>query len=134
MKKQQHEKTNGQEPLNAENDQQAAPASDFKQTNNNDGWTEHKDGEVVKLEPGQSIEGELISKKTSSKYNGCGIYKIMVDDDPLPKVILGSKQLDMKMESIDINTQVKIFFEGTQATDKGQSMKVFRVFTKGKTP
>ncbi len=107
--------------------QQSQSVSDFE---NNNGWTEHSDGEVLKLEPSDSITGILIDKSISHKYNDCGIYKITVDNDPVPKVILGSKQLDRLMATIDIGKVIKIIFEGTQPSDKGNPMKVFKVFTK----
>ena len=110
-------------------EQQQTPegaVSDFE----NDGWTEQSDGEVVKLEPGDSITGLLIEKNVSHKYNECGIYKIEVDKDPTPKVILGGKQLDRKMATVEEGTNVKIFFVGKEPTEKGQQMNVYKVFTK----
>lgn len=103
------------------------PVSDFEQK----GWKEHSDGEVVKLEPGDSISGRLIDKSISPKYNDCGIYKLMRDDGSrVPKVVLGSKQLDRLMAGIEVGQDVLIVFEGTQPSDKGNPMKVFRVYTK----
>ena len=110
----------------SENQQGNGPVSDFEQN----GWKEQSDGEVVKLEIGDSITGKLVEKSTSHKYNNCGIYKLLQENDPVPKIILGSKQLDRTMALIEIGTQVKIFFEGTKPSDKGNKMKVFKVFIK----
>ena len=107
-------------------EKQNSSVSDF----NNDGWTEQSDGEVVKLEIGDELKGLLIEKSSSHKYNDCGIYKIAVENDPIPKVILGSKQLDRKMATVNEGTNVKIVFVGKEPTDKGQPMNVFKVFTK----
>ena len=106
--------------------QQEELASDFLKG----GWTEQSDGEVVKLEIGEIIEGLLIDKSTSSKYNDCGIYKLQVNNDSIPKVILGSRQLDRLMAPIEIGKQVKILFLGKEPTDKGQSMNVYKVASK----
>jgi hypothetical protein len=116
-----------------DDDQQGEePVSDFNQpTREYNGWTEHRDGDVVKLEPGQEIIGILLNKSISHKYNDCGIYKIQVKDDPIPKVILGSKQLDRMMFDVNTGVVVRIVFEGTRPTDKGNAMKVFKVFTQG---
>jgi hypothetical protein len=116
-----------------DDDQQGEePVSDFNQpTREYNGWTEHRDGDVVKLEPGQEIIGILLNKSISLKYNDCGIYKIQVKDDPIPKVILGSKQLDRMMFDVNTGVVVRIVFEGTRPTDKGNAMKVFKVFTQG---
>jgi hypothetical protein len=109
-----------------EKQQDSGPVSDFEK----DGWKEQSDGEVVKLEPGESITGKLVDKSISHKYNDCGIYKLKQDDNPVPKVILGSKQLDRVMAAIEVDTLVKIVFEGTTPSDKGNAMKVFKVYTK----
>jgi hypothetical protein len=127
-KEEKQEKNN----VSEEQQQNESVVSDFEQQNNNNngGWTEHKDGEVIKMEPGDSIKGLLINKSISHKYNDCGIYKIKEDEISVPKIILGSKQLDRIMNEIDVNTEVKIVFEGTQPSDKGNPMKIFKVFTK----
>ena len=116
-----------------DDDQQASMSvSDFNQpTRDTEGWTEHRDGDVLKLEPGQEITGILLDKSISHKYNECGIYKIQGKGDPIPKVILGSKQLDRMMANVNTGIEVRIIFEGTKPTDKGNPMKVFKVFTKG---
>ena len=113
-------------PEAKEEQQEQQPVSDFK----NNGWKEHLDGEVVKLELGESITGTLKDKSISTKYDDCYIYKFEVDDDPVPKVILGSKQLDRLMVTVDVGQIVKILFEGTRPSDKGQPMKIFKVWTK----
>lgn len=127
MNNKKEQKVDGTKPSEASEVQQdQQPVSDFEQS----GWKEHSDGEVVKLEPGNSISGLLIDKSTSSKYNNCGIYKLNVNDDPVPKVILGSKQLDRLMVTVDVGQEIKIVFTGTQPSDKGNPMKIFKVYTK----
>jgi len=96
---------------------------------NDDDWIEQKDGQVVKLEIGESIEGILIHASVSEKYN-IGIYKIESNDDEIPNIILGTKMLDRKMANVDIGTNVKIIRNPDKPTDKGQAMHVFRVYTK----
>jgi len=109
-----------------EQQQKNNSASGFKETS----WVEHSDGEVVKLEPGDSIDGLLVDKGVSHKYNNCGVYKLTINGDLVPKVILGSVQLDRLMSTIDIGKEVKILFEGTTPSNKGNAMKIFKVFTK----
>jgi hypothetical protein len=105
---------------------------EMKQKLLNDGWKEHKDSELQRLEQGDALSGLLIEKSKSQKYNDCGIYQISVKDDPVPKVILGSKQLDKIMASIDVGTRITIIFKGTKPSDKGNPMKVFEVYTRDK--
>jgi hypothetical protein len=113
--------------------EQNSPASDFEQNNNqknvDDGWVEQADGQVIKLKVGESIEGTLISIDQSSRYNS-GIYKIKTKDSDIPKVLLGTTMLDRKLKIIELGTQVKIKRDKDAATDKGQPMHIYHVYTR----
>ena len=75
-----------------------------------DEWEEDQDfddGEVVKLNPGESIVGLYQDKVRSAKHN-CMCYKIKVKGDDVPKVILGTTILEKMMETKEIGEEVKI--------------------------
>jgi len=66
-----------------------------------------EDAEVVKLDIDDAIEGLLLDKYESKKYN-CMCYKIQVYNDPLPKIILSTTVLEKMMETKNIGDLVKI--------------------------
>lgn len=65
------------------------------------------DADVVKLQVGEIIQGLLVDKYRSTKYNA-GIYKIKVKDDERLKIILGTTVLDKIMEPKQLNEPVMI--------------------------
>lgn len=113
---------------NAEDEQQTEESVSDNEPYNEDKWEEVSEGEVVKLKVGESIEGTLISVEHSNRYNS-GIYKIKANGSDVPKVLVGTKMLDRKMKTIDIDTEIKILREPDVATDKGNPMHVYKVFT-----
>lgn len=66
-----------------------------------------EEGEVVKLKVGESIEGLLVDKFPSTKYN-TSIYKIKDKDDDKIKIIIGTTILDKLMQPKEIGEVVKI--------------------------
>ena len=68
---------------------------------------EEDEAEVIKLNVGESIEGLLVDKIESKKYE-CMCYKIKVHDDPVPKIVLSTTVLEKMMASKDIGDLVKI--------------------------
>lgn len=83
-----------------------------KEINNNEGeWVKDEtfddEGEVVKLKVGESIQGLLVDKFPSTKYN-TSIYKIKDKDDDKVKIIIGTTILDKLMQPKEIGEEVKI--------------------------
>lgn len=78
---------------------------------NNTKWVKDEsyddEGEVVKLGVNESIEGLLVDKFPSSKYN-TSIYKIKDKDDDTIKIIIGTTILDKLMQPKEIGEVVKI--------------------------
>ena len=66
-----------------------------------------EEGEVIKLKVGESIEGLLVDKFPSTKYN-TSIYKIKDKDDEKIKIIIGTTILDKLMQPKEIGELVKI--------------------------
>jgi len=69
--------------------------------------TYEEEGEVIKLNVGESIEGLLVDKFPSTKYN-TSIYKIKDKDDEKIKIIIGTTILDKLMQPKEIGELVKI--------------------------
>lgn len=87
------------------------------------------DAEVIKLNPGEQIEGLLIDKFISAKYNGAGVYKIKIKDDPKTKVILGTTILDKQMSAVSINTEILIKRTDDTKNAKGQNVSTWDVYS-----
>lgn len=68
---------------------------------------EEENAEVIKLEVGDIIEGLLLDKTESKKYE-CMCYKIQVHNDPLPKIVLSTTILEKMMVAKNIGDLVKI--------------------------
>jgi len=68
---------------------------------------EEDEAEVIKLNVGESVEGLLVDKVESKKYE-CMCYKIKVHDDPVPKIVLSTTVLEKMMASKEIGDLVKI--------------------------
>ena len=103
---------------------------------NNEEWEEitpfDDEGEILKLQEGQAIEGILQDVFESKKYSGHNIIKIKPKDDTL-KVILGTTVLDTKIKQASIGDIVKIHRVKDQKNDKGQTYQDYRVYKKKKT-
>jgi len=83
-----------------------------KEINENEGeWVKDEsydeEGEVVKLGVGESIQGLLVDKFPSTKYN-TSIYKIKDKDDEKVKIIIGTTILDKLMQPKEIGEEVMI--------------------------
>lgn len=66
-----------------------------------------EDGEVIKLGVNESLEGLLVDKFPSTKYN-TSIYKIKDKDDDKIKIVIGTTVLDKLMQPKEIGEEVKI--------------------------
>jgi len=95
-------------------------------------WIEDEevpDAEVIKLEIGDSIEGILIDKFHSTKYD-VECYKIKVKDDDLPKILVGTTILERKMKNKQISEEVKIERVDDLPSDKGKPLQNYLTFHK----
>lgn len=93
-------------------------------------WEEDEyedDAEVLKLKVGESIEGLLIDKYESSKYEA-GIYKIKVKDEEIPKIIIGTTILDKMMKNKEIGELVKIERLFDKPSSKGKPIQQWKTF------
>jgi len=93
-------------------------------------WEEDEyenDAEVIKLQVGESIEGLLIDKYPSAKYNTY-VYKIKTLDDEIPKILLGTTILDKKMANKEIGDQVKIERLPDVPSSKGKPVQQWKTY------
>lgn len=82
--------------------------------------------EVWKAEnSGDSIEGILINKRPSPKYDN-KIYNIETANGE-QKVVFGTTVLDDRMDYVEIGTRVRITYKGTEKNKKDQDVKIFKV-------
>jgi hypothetical protein len=88
------------------------------------------DGEVIKMEVGQSIEGLLVDKFASIKYNTF-VYKIKTKEGKL-LIILGSTLLDKMMQTREIGEEIKITKLEDQTSQKGRTYQMYETFHKKK--
>ena len=99
-----------------------------------DGWekdTINDDAEVVKIPVEGSIEGILVDKFQSTKYNA-GVYKIKVKNDETPKVLLGTTILDKLMANKEIGDELKITRLENTVNRKGQQVQNWETYHKKK--
>jgi len=66
------------------------------------------DGEVIKLQVGEFIQGILLDRFPSVKFKGKNIYKIKSKDDPVVKVLVGTTMLDKVLSAYEVNDLVLI--------------------------
>lgn len=66
------------------------------------------DGEVVKLQVGEYIQGLLLDRFPSKKFKGKMIYKIKQKDDPVVKVLVGTTMLDKVLSAYEVNDLVLV--------------------------
>ena len=76
---------------------------------NNKKWGEDKDedGEIIKLEIGETIEGIIIDKGHSTRYDA-DIIKIKAKDDGTPKVIICTTILEKRIKNKEIGEEILI--------------------------
>jgi hypothetical protein len=66
------------------------------------------DGEVIKLQVGEFIQGLLLDRFPSKKFKGKMIYKIKQRDDPVVKVLVGTTMLDKVLSAYEVNDLVLV--------------------------
>ena len=98
---------------------------------------QHDDEEVefIKLNEGDSIEGILLDKITSTKrYNKETLYyKIKTKDNPVLQMLRGTTVLDRKMQPRQIGEPIKIERQPDQKTDQGITYQVYKTYHKPET-
>ena len=87
----------------------------------------YEEGEVVKLEANESIEGLLVDKFDSVKYDA-GIYKIKDKNDEKIKIIVGTTVLDKLMKPKEIGDLVKIKRLEDGKNQRGQSFQNWETY------
>lgn len=90
--------------------------------------TQEEDGEVIKIEVGQSVEGLLVDKFKSQKYNTF-VYKIRTKKNKL-LVLLGSTILDKMMQNRELGEEIKITRLDDQQSQTGRTYQVFETYHK----
>ena len=91
------------------------------------GWEPVEPG-ICKFEnPGDSIEGVLVSRDQRGDY-GSAAYSIETKDGF--KLVWGTTVLDDRMRFVNIGDQVRIIFKGIEENKKGQPTKIFEVLKK----
>lgn len=93
-------------------------------------WIEDEyvdDAEVVKLQVGEGIEGLLIDKYPSSKYNA-QIYKIQVKGDELQKILVGTTILDKMMKNKVVGDPVRIERLEDGKSTKGKPLQNWKTY------
>lgn len=92
-------------------------------------WEEDKDeeGEVIKLAIGDSVEGVIIDKGHSSKYDA-DIIKIKTMTDDIPKVILCTTILEKRMKSKEIGDEILIERIKDNINSKGQPTHNYKTY------
>jgi len=66
------------------------------------------DGEVIKLQVGEFIQGIIIDRSPSKKFKGRTIYKIKQKDDPIVKILVGTTMLDKVLSPYEVNDLVLV--------------------------
>jgi len=86
-----------------------------------------EDAEVVKLDIGESIQGLLVDKFHSGKYDA-GIYKIKSKDCDKIQIVLGTTILDKLMIPKIVGDEVKIKRLEDSVNPKGQSYQNWETY------
>jgi len=90
-----------------------------------------ENAEVVKLQPGQSVEGEIVDIIDSRRWPGRRIYKIQGEGDKV-SVVLGTTMLDRLMIKKIVGDKVKIQRLADRPTDKGNPLQIYKTYSNGK--
>lgn len=102
----------------------------WQKQDEDEGWEEIESDFVTFTDIGDSVAGRLIDKSTQEMRNGTvGRYQVEIADGT-NKTFLGGTDLDAKLKLIEVGTQIKVRFIGTQSTNSGQQMKRFQVLTR----
>ena len=93
-------------------------------------WKEVESGNLfVFQQVGDTIEGVLVAKRQSSKYE-TGAYDIQTKEGL--RTIFGTAILDTRLQKVEVNAPVKIEYVGELKTGTGRLAKNFKVFTSNK--
>jgi len=132
-KKQKKEEIDAKASEAGEGQQEKTPVSDLKQNS----WKEDdevpfpddENSEVIKLQPGESVEGFLNEIVPSVKWKGRNIYKIQEKNNDIIKVVLGTTQLDRQMSTKSIGDLVRIKRMADKPTDKGNPLQMYKTYS-----
>ena len=86
-------------------------------------------GDVIKIEVGKSIEGVLLEKYLSKKYEGKYIYRIKPSDGGRIKVLVGTRNLDRVMALKEVGCAIKIERLEDTPTDKGNPLQNYKTYS-----
>ena len=90
--------------------------------------TPDEDGEVIKIDVGQSVEGILMDKFKSLKYSTY-VYKVRTKEGKL-LVFLGSTILDKMLQNRNLGEEIKVTRLPDQQSQSGRTYQVFETFHK----
>ena len=76
-------------------------------------------------EVGDSVEGVLVNKEPSPKYDN-QIYHLETKDKG-QLVVFGTTVLDNRMAYVEVGEVVRITYKGTEKNKKDQDTKIFKV-------
>ena len=85
-------------------------------------------GEIVKLKIGESIEGILIAKYPSKKWENRYIYRIKPFKSDKIKVLVGTTLLDQVMSDKEVGKPIKIERIQDTATGKEHPCHNFKIY------
>jgi len=87
-----------------------------------------ENAEVVKLQVGESVQGEIIDIIDSKKWPDRKIYKIQDGEGEKVKVILGTTMLDRLMKPKAVGDLVKILRAQDIDNKKGNPLQTYKTF------
>ena len=90
--------------------------------------TPDEDGEVIKIDVGQSVEGILMDKFKSLRYSTY-VYKVRTKEVKL-LIFLGSTILDKMMQNRSLGEEIKVTRLPDQQSQSGRTYQVFETFHK----
>jgi len=93
-------------------------------------WIEDKedDGQIVKLEVGESIEGIITDKYPSIRYKTT-ILKLKEKEDPVEKIIVCTKILEKLIQEKEIGEKIKIQRFEDVPTGNNQQLQIYKTFS-----
>ena len=87
-------------------------------------WKEINPGVWHPEQPGDSIEGVLISKDQKGGFDSTA-YSL--ENKGIQTLVWGSTVLDDRMKFVNVGDLVRIEFKGKEKNKKGQEVKIFKV-------
>jgi hypothetical protein len=85
--------------------------------------------EVIKLHPGDSVEGVLTDVFDSVKWPGKKIYKIKAKNDDVLKVLVGTTNLDRMMSTKKVGDLVKIERKEDIPRKTGNPLQIYKTYS-----